>query len=157
MRRRSAFRLRGGATGRIGGLESTRTTESAPACRSPQHRDDRHDSKVALETHVSHAFECDIFPIFHIGRAQTCRTSLREGNSHGQPARRDAAPAWTLSGQGAASGVVPQREAPTRRVGIPRDTAVSGSGEAWRASHTSPARVRRTSKRPPWAPESAMR
>ena len=45
MRRRGTYRVRGEATGRIGGLESTRTTESAPACRSPRRRDDRHDTK----------------------------------------------------------------------------------------------------------------
>jgi len=43
MRRRSVNRLRGGGHGSHRGLESTRTTESAPACRPPQHRDDHHD------------------------------------------------------------------------------------------------------------------
>ena len=60
------------ATGRIGGLESTRTTESAPACRSSRRRDDRHDTKVTQESHVTHRFASDIFPFATLSNAQTC-------------------------------------------------------------------------------------
>ena len=60
------------ATGRIGGLESTRTTESAPACRSPRLRDDRHDTKVTQASRVTHLFGGDIFPFVPPSSDQTC-------------------------------------------------------------------------------------